>query len=112
MKPKTVYLVLCILGFALPYAELVPWLLQHGLNLSLFVHELFANRIGAFFGMDVLVSAVAVLLFARFESQRLKMRRRWLVVLALLTVGVSLALPLFLFLRERELDRAPMPVAA
>ena len=106
MKPKTVYLALCILGLVLPYAEFVPWVLQHGLNLRLFVQELFANRIGAFFGMDVIVSAIALLVFTRFESNRLGIGKRWLVVLAVLTVGVSLGLPLFLYLRELELERS------
>jgi hypothetical protein len=104
MKPKTLYLVLCILGFLLPYAEFIPWALQHGLNLSLFVRELFANRIGAFFGMDVLVSAVVLVAFTRIESKRLGIRHRWLVILAVLTVGVSLGLPLFLYLREHQLE--------
>jgi Terpene cyclase DEP1 len=105
MKPKTLYLVLCFAGLLLPYWQFIPWVLQHGLNLSLFVRELFANRIGAFFGMDVIVSAVALLVFARIESARLGIRRRWLVVVAVVTVGVSLALPLFLYLRDSELER-------
>ena len=104
MKPKTLYLVLCFVGVLLPYSQFVPWVLQHGLNLPLFARELFANRIGAFFGMDVIVSAVALLVFTRIESARLGIRKRWLVVIAVLTVGVSLALPLFLYLRELELE--------
>jgi hypothetical protein len=105
MKAKTLYLVLCLAGVLLPYWQFVPWGLQHGLNLTLFVRELFANRISAFFGMDVVVSAVALLAFARIEGTRLGIRRRWLLVVAVLTVGVSLGLPLFLYLREAELER-------
>ncbi|MGB8063976.1 MAG: DUF2834 domain-containing protein [Candidatus Sulfotelmatobacter sp.] len=104
MKPKTLYLVLCILGLVVPYAEFIPWALQHGLNLPLFVRELFANRIGAFFGMDVLVSAVVLIAFTRIEGKRVRIRHRWLVILAVLTVGVSLGLPLFLYLREQQLE--------
>jgi len=98
------YLVLCFVGAALPYWQFVPWVMQHGLNLPLFVHELFANRISAFFGMDVLVSALVLIVFMRVESARLDIRERWLPVLVLLTVGVSLGLPLFLYLRESRLD--------
>jgi hypothetical protein len=101
------YLALCLIGLLLPYSQFVPWVLQHGLNLPLFARELFANRIAAFFGMDVIVSAVALLVFTRIESTRLGIRRRWLVLIAVLTVGVSLALPLFLYLRELELERKP-----
>ena len=105
MKPKTLYLILCFAGVLVPYWQFLPWVLQHGLNLPLFARELFANRIGAFFGMDVVVSAVALLVFTRIESARIGIRRRWLVLIAVLTVGVSLGLPLFLYLRERELER-------
>ena len=55
MKFKTLYLVLCIAGLALPYWQFVPWVAEHGLNLRLMLQQLFANRIGGFFGMDVLV---------------------------------------------------------
>jgi Terpene cyclase DEP1 len=109
MKPKTIYLVLCAAGVLLPYWQFVPWVFAHGMNLSLFVRELFANRISAFFGMDVLVSAVVLVVFMRGESARLSIRRRWLPVLAVLLVGVSLALPLFLYMRESRLDQLKSP---
>ncbi len=75
------------------------------MNLQLFVRELFTNRISAFFGMDVLVSAVVLIVFIRVESVRLNIQRRWLPVLALLLVGVSLALPMFLYMRELRLEQ-------
>ena len=112
MKPKTLYLALCLLGFILPYAEFVPWVLQHGLNLTLFARELLSTRIGAFFGMDVIVSAMALIVFTRVEGKRAGVRARWLVIVALLMVGVSLALPLFLYLREAAPERQPLPANA
>ena len=105
MKPKTIYLVLCLIGTILPYWQFAPWLRQHRLNLPLFFRELFANRISAFFGMDVIVSAIVLIRFARVESARLQVQRWWLAVIAALTVGVSLAFPLFLYLRELRLEQ-------
>lgn len=105
MKLKTIYLLLCVLGIALPYWQFVPWVAQHGLNMRLFVQQLFANRIGAFFGMDVIVSAVTLMVFVRSERGCLTGRQRWLPLLAVLTVGVSLALPLFLYLRKRKQEQ-------
>ena len=105
MNLKVLYLVLFVLGFALPYSQFVPWVIEHGLDMRLFVRQLFANRIGGFFGLDVLVSAVALIAFIRNEGRRLKMSRLWLPVASVLLVGVSLGLPLFLYLRERELER-------
>jgi hypothetical protein len=112
MKPKTLYFILCVAGIIIPYAEFIPWLHQNGLNLPLLVRELFANRIGAFFGMDVIVSAVALLSFTWLESKRLAVRNRWLVAGAVITVGVSLGLPLYLYLREIALERRPAEAAA
>ena len=105
MKLKTVYLVLCALGVALPYWQVAPWLWEHGLDLPLFFAQLFENRVGAFFGMDVFVSAAALLVFASVEGRRTRVRGLWPVALAVACVGVSLGLPLLLYLRERGLER-------
>lgn len=104
MKLKTLYLLLCVLGAALPYWQFIPWVAANGLQPPLLVRELFANRISAFFGIDVLVSSLVLLVFMRVEGTRLGIRRRWLPVLALVTVGVSLALPLFLYMREVRME--------
>jgi hypothetical protein len=86
MKLKTIYLVLCVLGLVLPYWQFVPWVLANGLNMPLFFRQLFANRIGGFFAMDVLVSAVTLLVFTRREGSRLGVHGRWLPLIAVLTV--------------------------
>src|SRR5690242_16824850 len=107
MTRKALYLVFCVLGFALPYSQFLPWVVaHHGVPLGLFLRELFANRIGAFFGMDVLVSAVVLIFFVRREAQRLGVRHLWLPIVGTLTVGVSLGFPLFLYLREDAMERA------
>jgi hypothetical protein len=105
MKIRHWYLLFCVLGVALPYWQFVPWVIAHGgLNMPLFVRDLFANRVSGFFGMDVLVSAVVLLVFVGIEGRRVGMRFRWLPVITVLLVGVSLGLPLFLYLREIELE--------
>jgi hypothetical protein len=107
MKLRNVYLVLCVVGVVLPYWQFVPWVAANGLDMPLFFRQFFANRIGAFFGMDVLASAVTLLVFTRAESPRLGLGAgaRWLPLAAVLTVGVSLGLPLFLYLRELRLEQ-------
>jgi hypothetical protein len=94
------YLTLAVIGAVLPYSRFVPWLLEHGLNLPLFISELFSTRIGGFFGLDVLVSAVALLGFIRRERALRPLRHTWLAIVATLLIGVSCGLPLFLYLRE------------
>ena len=105
MKLKTIYLGLCVVGFALPYWEFIPWVAANGLNVTMLVQQLFANRISSFFGLDVLVSSVVLVVFMNVESARLKFSARGLPLIALLTVGVSLALPLYLYMRELKLEK-------
>ena len=113
MSRKSLYFVFCVLGIALPYWQFVPWVIaQRGIPLGVFVRELFANRISAFFGMDVLVSALVLIFFLRREGKRLGVRHLWAPIVGLLTVGVSLGLPLFLYLREIALESQQSSVEA
>lgn len=105
MKMKHIYIILCILGAALPYYFFVPFVLEHGLNLPLFVAQLFANPISSFFGADVLVTSVVLWVFIYAETRKTPIRLWWLCILANLTVGVSLGLPLFLLLRENAIEK-------
>jgi hypothetical protein len=105
MKARHFYLVCCVLGLVLPYSQFMPWLLEHGLSITLFCRELFANRISAFFAMDVIVSAIALIWFVQSEGKCLGVRLLWLPTVGTLVVGVSFGFPLFLFLRQMALDR-------
>jgi hypothetical protein len=96
------YLILAVAGTLLPYSRFVPWLLEHGLNIPLFFGELFSTRIGGFFGLDVLLSAVTLIAFIRREGARKNMRLLWVPIAATCLVGVSCGLPLFLYMRERQ----------
>jgi Terpene cyclase DEP1 len=104
MNRKIAYLVFCALGIALPYWQFVPWVMENGLHMKFLVQQLFANRIGGFFGMDVLVSAVVLIYFIRREGKRLGVRQQWLPIVGVCAVGVSLGLPLFLYLRESTIQ--------
>lgn len=99
------YAMLAVAGAIIPYTQFVPWAAEHGLDAKTFALELFSTRIGAFFGLDVLISAVVLLAFIGWEGRRARMTRLWMPVAATLLVGVSCGLPLFLFLREREMNK-------
>jgi hypothetical protein len=101
---QSIYLVCCLLGTLLPYSQFLPFLLEHGFNLTLFFEQLFANRISSFFGMDVLISSLVLWIFVFSEGTRLQMKHLWIYVLSNLLVGVSLGLPLFLLMRQRQLE--------
>lgn len=106
MKPRHLYLGLCLLGLVVPNSLLYPWVAAHGPNPQQFVQDLFANGVSAFFGMDVIFSAMALTAFVLIEGARLGLARRWAPILATCVVGVSLGLPLFLYQRQVHLDQA------
>lgn len=99
------YLLLCILGTVLPYSQFIPFLREHGMNIPLFIEQLFANRISGFFGFDVIISSVVLWVLVLTEGRRRQMKHLWVYILCNLLVGVSLGLPLFLYLRERKVSQ-------
>lgn len=99
MTRKYVYLALFIVGSIVPYLAFVPWVMDHGVDISRLVEELFANRISAFFGLDVIIATIVFWVFINWEGKRVGVPL-WPPIIASLLIGVSSALPLFLFLRE------------
>ncbi len=104
MTWRLFFALLCIPGAAVPLSAFLPWLAQHGLAPGLFLSDMFANRIAAFFALDVLVSAVVLIAAAIHEKRRGALPHLWPVLVALFTIGVSLALPLLLAL-HRDVGR-------
>ncbi|MGE5837804.1 MAG: DUF2834 domain-containing protein [Acidobacteriota bacterium] len=108
MRTRHFYLGLALLGLLIPNSAFWPWFLEHGFDPLRFVHDLFANGVSAFFGLDVILSALALSAFVLIEGKRLGLQRRWLPIVATGVVGVSLGLPLFLYQRQVHLERAAM----
>jgi hypothetical protein len=104
VKPKHLYLGLCVLGTILPLQQFLPFLQRHGVDPALFLTQLFSTPVSGFFGMDVIVSSLVLWVFVFIEGRRLGIRRLWMPIVANLAVGVSLGLPLFLYQRERRLE--------
>ncbi len=102
---KWIYLIAAILGTVLPLSQFLPFLAANGLDMSLFMRQLFQTHVSGFFAMDVLVSSFVLWFFVFSEGRRRGMSKLWVYVICNLVVGVSLALPLFLFFRERTINR-------
>jgi len=99
---QIIYAILCLVGTALPLAQFVPWLRDHGLSVPLLVAQATETSIAAFAWSDVVVTGVVVAVFVLVEGRRINMRHAWTSLIGLV-VGPSLSLPLFLLLRERHL---------
>lgn len=104
------YFALSVIGLLLPWSQLIPFILQHGVDLSLFWSQLFVNRASSADGLDLFVSSVVFWLFLFREGTKLQMKLLWVYVVLNLTVGLSFALPLFLAMRCKQLDsRSHLP---
>ena len=104
MKLKTIFLLLCLLGALLPLSQFLPWLAVNGLNFPLFFQELFSTKIGAFFGLDVIVSAIVLFVFMYSERKEMEISSLWLPILATLCIGVSVGFPLYLYMRQSHIE--------
>jgi hypothetical protein len=112
MKPKHVYLFLCIVGLVVPYIAFAPFVHMHGANVKLIMEQLFATPISSSFGLDVFVSILVLWTAVAIEGRRVRMRWWWAPILGSIVGGVALGLPLFLYIRERSLEErhaAPTP---
>lgn len=101
------YLILCVLGTALPCSQLFPFLAEQGLDVPLMIEQLFANRISGFFGLDVIVSSMVLWVLVITEGRRQQMKHLWVYIICNLAGGLSLGLPLFLYMRERKIAARP-----
>lgn len=100
MRPFYIYLTMCIAGVAVPYSQIVPWIVDHGLNVPLMIERLTSSRVTLFFALDVVVATFVLWIFTVIEWRRGNIRHGWAPIVASIVVGVSLALPLLLLLRE------------
>jgi hypothetical protein len=101
---RKLYLLLAVIGFALPYYFFVSFLVTNGLNLQLLFSQLFANNISAFFAVDLIIAAIVFWVFLYRESQIYQIRNWWTYIVATLIIGPSFALPLFLYFRESRIE--------
>jgi hypothetical protein len=104
MSKQNIYLILALLGIVLPYTIFLPWLLEHGIDFSLFISEFSVNDLAQTAGLDILVTTVALLIFITFESRKIGMINLYIPILATL-VGIAFGLAIFLFMRERHYAR-------
>lgn len=72
-------------------------------GLVAFVRGAWANHAAASLGYDVVLVAVAAVVFMVAEGRRVGVRHAWAFVVLAAVVAVSVAFPLFLIARERRL---------
>ncbi|PKF49796.1 DUF2834 domain-containing protein [Enterovibrio nigricans] len=99
------YLTIAIMGAIFPYAAFLPWVIENGVNPSQFLSELTQNPVSIFAWVDVVIAAIALIIFIITDGKRHQIRYRTLAIAGTLTIGVSFGLPFYLYLREKVVNR-------
>ncbi|GLX77326.1 hypothetical protein tinsulaeT_06660 [Thalassotalea insulae] len=97
---KNIYLLLAIIGAVIPYLFYIQFMQVEGLNFSLFITQIFANKAASGFTADVLLATVVFWCFI-FQRAKSSSAPKPLVFFVLsCTVGLSCALPAYLYANE------------
>jgi len=99
---KALYLVLAIIGAAVPYAFFIQHFSSEGISLSDFVAALFANAAAGGFTADLLLTSTVFWLFMIQQRTRGKGPSPILFIVLNLLIGLSCAFPAYLYARERK----------
>ena len=93
---RKIYLILCILGIALPYYNLINYLKINNWSMDGFFSLLYENYAVSMISMDLTVAASSFLIFLiyNFRKKQIKIIR---YLIPMFLVGFSLALPLYLY---------------
>ncbi|HAT58914.1 MAG TPA: hypothetical protein DCS79_08955 [Gammaproteobacteria bacterium] len=99
MTLKSTYLLLAILGAAVPYLFFLDFFGEYGVSVSDFVAALFANSASGGFTADLLISSFVfwLFMFARRSQTKGESPAPWFFMLLNLGIGLSCALPAYLY---------------
>ena len=100
---ERILLGLTIVGFLVPNTMVAVFLVDNGVDVGGYAEEWFDSLPAAQLAADLVIAAVAFLLWAAWEGRRLRMRTWWVPIPASLLVGLCFGLPLFLLMRERHI---------
>jgi hypothetical protein len=100
MNYKTLYLILAVLGAAIPCIFFAGFIQENGFDLMAFLEAAYANGAAGGLTSDLLISSFA------FWAVMIEMWRSdkgpapWGFIVVNLLIGLSFALPLYLFVRH------------
>ncbi|WP_341267060.1 DUF2834 domain-containing protein [Gordonia malaquae] len=102
-RQELFYFGALLVGTVVPLSSIVPWFVDNGLNIPLFVTTLFENPVSSYFGLDVIIS-ILILWSMCVIDKALPTRDR--VMIGLFSIlGSSVGIPAFLWVRARHSRR-------
>jgi Terpene cyclase DEP1 len=106
---QRVLLALTIVGFIVPNVLLGIYVADEGLDVGGYFSLWTDSTPSTQITLDLVIAAVAFLVWTTWDGPRTGIRRWWLVFPATLLVGLCFGLPLYLLMRERALEDAAAP---
>ena len=98
---KLFYLATAVFGTFLPWLYFAGFVAENGVNVPLFIAQIFATKPSAGFTADLLISSAVFWAWSWNDAREKNVPGWWLTIPAILLVGLSLGLPLYLWLREQ-----------
>jgi hypothetical protein len=102
MNLKTTYLILALLGAAIPIVFFANFVAEQGVDLRAFVAALFVNGAAGGFTADLLISSFVFWIYM-FSDQK-DGPKPWAFIALNLCIGLSCALPAYLWARTRAIS--------
>jgi hypothetical protein len=99
-----VLLALTVIGFVVPNVFVVVYLAREGLEAGEYFGGWFEVLPAAQLTIDLLLAAIAFLIWTAWDGARSGVTRWWLAIPATGLVGLCFGLPLYLYLRERNAE--------
>jgi hypothetical protein len=96
------WIILSILGIVVPYSQVVPWVMENGVDIPRFFTEAVVNRPAATHVVDLFLSAAIFFVFAFRDPRRPGGGVMAALVAGTLAIGLCFGMPLYFYLRRPE----------
>jgi len=97
---KNIYLALAIIGLIVPNYFIFNFINTHGLDLTLFVNQLFSNFADSAFSIDLLICSTFFWCYMYSKRRINKTSPIWIYIFLNLALGLSFAFPLYLHMQS------------
>lgn len=96
------YLFLAVIGCIVPYGIFINWLFKNGVDISLFWSNIVASPMSIFAWLDVLITALVLLIYLFIKRHFFEVGQRWVITITTCLIGPSCSLPLLLYYLEKQ----------
>lgn len=104
LNKSTFFLLAFVIGTLIPAYYIFGFVENNGLNISLFIKELFQSKPSATFSSDLLICSFVFWVFM-IQDKKDKNIPSILIFIALnLSIGLSSAMPLYFYFRQKYIE--------